>query len=77
MPIGLCHYTHADDCPLLGMMWKGALYIDLALPIGLRSAPKIFTSVADALEWRLKSMGLYQVFHYLDHFLIVILPQCS
>ena len=32
------------------MMWKDALYVDLALPLGLRSAPKIFTSIADALE---------------------------
>ena len=67
--------VHPDDHPLLGMMWKGALYVDSALPFGLRSAPKISTSLADTLEWRLKRMGLQQVFHYLDDFLIVARPQ--
>jgi len=42
--------VHPDDRPLLGVMWKGAYYIDAMLPFGLRSAPKIFTAVADALE---------------------------
>ena len=28
---------------LLGMSWKGSFYIDLALPFGLSSAPRIFT----------------------------------
>lgn len=54
--------------------------MDSALPFGLRSAPKIFTSVADALEWRLKQEGIQQVFHYLDDFLIVAQPdspQCK
>ena len=45
--------------------------MDAALPFGLRSAPKIFTCVADALEWRLRLEGLQQVYHYLDDFLIV------
>ena len=69
--------VHPDDRPLLGMMWKEALYVDSALPFGLRSAPKIFTSIADALEWRLKRIGIQQVFHYLDDFLIVARPQSS
>ena len=34
--------VHPDDRPLLGMMWKEALYVDSALPFGLRSAPKYF-----------------------------------
>ena len=66
--------VHPDDYPLLGMMWREALYVGSALPFGLRSAPKIFTSIADALEWRLKRIGVQQVFHYLDDFLIV---QCK
>lgn len=49
---------HPEDRPLLGMIWEGALYVDSALPFGLRSALKIFTSVADALEWRLRLEGL-------------------
>jgi len=42
--------VHPEDRPLLGVMWEGTLYVDSALLFGLRSAPKIFTSVADALE---------------------------
>ena len=41
---------HPDDRHLLKMIWEGALYIDTALPFGLRSAPKIFTAIADAAE---------------------------
>ena len=66
--------VHPEDRPLLGMRWREALYVDSALPFGLRSAPKLFNSVADALEWKLKHMGIQQVFHYLDDFLIVAPP---
>lgn len=31
--------AHPDDRHLLGMHWKGKLYVDKTLPIGLRSAP--------------------------------------
>ena len=30
--------VHPEDRPLLGMQWKERLYIDTALPFGLRSA---------------------------------------
>ena len=33
---------HADDRLLLVMRWREKIYIDLALPFGLRSAPKVF-----------------------------------
>ena len=42
--------VHPEDRWLLGMVWEGALYIDTVLPFGLRSAPKIFNAVADAVE---------------------------
>ena len=32
---------HPKDYHLLGMLWEGGLFIDLALPFGLRSAPII------------------------------------
>ncbi|KAL5477819.1 hypothetical protein EMCRGX_G024667 [Ephydatia muelleri] len=63
--------VHPDDCPLLGMEWEGKLYIDTALPFGLRSAPKIFTAVADALEWIMKKQGIHTVEHYLDDFILL------
>ena len=34
-----------------GMRWRGNLYVDTTLPFGLRSAPKVFSAVADALLW--------------------------
>ena len=35
----------------LGMSWKNQICVDSMLPFGLRSAPKIFNAIADALEW--------------------------
>ena len=43
--------VHPDDRPLLAVQWGGDILIDGALPFGLRSAPKIFTAIADALMW--------------------------
>ena len=64
--------VHPEVQALLGMQWEGAPYVDAALPFGLCSAPKIFTSVADSLEWILRERGLR---HVLDDFLIVAPPQ--
>ena len=33
--------VHPKDHPLLGMVWRGALYVNSALPFGLTSVPKI------------------------------------
>ena len=60
--------VHPDDCPLLGVQWQGAIYVDAMLPFGLRSAPKIFTAIADALEWVLRRRGVRYVWHYIDDF---------
>ena len=49
--------VHPEDRLLLGMSWNGALYVDVALPFGLHSAPKIFNAVADTVEWILKQEG--------------------
>ena len=45
--------VHPADRWLLGMRWREKLYmyIDTALPFGLRSVPKLFNAIADALEW--------------------------
>ena len=63
----------------MGMLWEGSLYIDTALPFALRSAPKIFTAVADAVEW-IRQEGVDSVFHYLDDYLVVgtpASPECA
>ncbi len=43
--------VHPGDRHWLGIRWNDRVYVDSMLPFGLRSAPKIFTAVADALEW--------------------------
>ena len=40
------------------MMWRDKLYVDTALPFILRSAPKIFNAVADALQWIMERNGV-------------------
>ena len=40
-----------DDRPLLGMQKRGQYFMDLVLPFGLRSAPFMFTAIADPGEW--------------------------
>ena len=62
------------------MHWKEAIYIDTALPFGLRSAPKIFSALADGLIWILHSKGADQSIHYLDNFLLIgppDSPECA
>lgn len=58
--------VHPTDHPLLAIEWKGELYVNPMLPFGLHSAPKIFNTVADTLEWCLRQRGIGNVFHYLD-----------
>ena len=61
--------VHPDDRLLLGVQWQGAIYVDAMLPFGLRSAPKIFTAIADALEWVTRRRGTQFVWHYIDDFI--------
>ena len=63
--------VHPQDRPLQAVQWGVAVYVDPMLPFGLRSAPKIFNAVADALEWCARQRGSHQVFHYLDDFIVV------
>ena len=71
---------HPEDRWLMGMLWDGDLYIDTALPFGLRSAPKIFNAIADAAEWVVKQEGVHSMIHYLDDFLLIgppASPECA
>ena len=56
--------VHPDDRGLLGMRWEDAVFIDAALPFGLRSAPMIFSALADALQWIMKKKGAGWLSHY-------------
>ena len=68
------------DCWLLGMRWDGKVFVDKTLPFGLRSAPFIFSAVADALAWIMKQRGVSFVDHYIDDFVTLGAPlstQCA
>ena len=62
--------VHPQDRPLCGIFWEGSIFVDPVLPFGLRSAPKIFNAIADAIEWQLKQRGVEHVSHYLDDFIV-------
>jgi len=61
--------VHPADCHLLAMKWKKTLFIDTCLPVGLRSALKLFNILADLLSWILEHQHVSLVMPYLDDFL--------
>ena len=69
--------VHPEDRWLMGMRWSETLFVDTALPFGLRSAPKIFTAIADAVEWIAREEGVQFVIHYLDDFLVLGAPDTN
>ena len=46
-----------------------------SLPFGLRSAPKLFNAIADALEWIARHLGVEFLWHYLDDFITIGRPE--
>ena len=69
--------VHPDDRGLLCVQWGGKVLVDKVLPFGLRSAPIIFTAVADALQWIIQKRGVEHLFHYLDDYITVGPPATS
>ena len=68
--------AHPSHRILLGMKWHNQFYVDLVLPFGLRSAPFIFNSIADMVEWILvNSYQIPDLLHYLDDFITAGPPQ--
>ena len=62
--------VHQSHRVLLGMKWRDQFYVDLVLPFGLCSAPFIFNSIADMVEWILvNSYKIPHLLHYLDDFI--------
>ena len=62
---------HPSDQLLLAVKWDDIVYMDRALPFGLRSAPKLFSALTDGLMWLLHSSGVRHGLHYLDDFLLL------
>lgn len=70
--------VHPDDHQLLGMKWQGALYVDTVLPFGVRSAPYIFTCIADLVEWiATQNYEVTFMMHYLNDFHTLVPPGSS
>ena len=63
--------VHPQDRPLQAVVWDSQIFIDPMLPFGLRSAPKIFNAVADALNWYFHQCGIPNIHHYLDDFIMI------
>ena len=63
--------VHPEDRPLMAMQWEESVYVTVALPFGLCSAPTLFNVVADALEWYTKNAGTKTKWHYLDDFITI------
>ncbi len=62
------------------MQWNGRLFVDMALPFVLRSAPKIFTALADALQWIVQDRRVDWLIHYINDFFSAGAPaptQCA
>ena len=61
---------------LLGMKWRGKFFVDLVLPFGLHSAPFIFNSVAEMVEWILRhNYSIPNLLHYLDDYITAGPPE--
>ena len=45
------------DQHLLGFTWDEKVYVDKVLPFGVRSAPLIFSAIADVLLWIMHKRG--------------------
>ena len=62
VPISPCDYW------LLIFEWQGKYYVDMFLPFGLCTAPRIFNLFAEALHWVFETLNEWNVTHYLDDF---------
>ena len=68
--------VHPSHNVLLEMKWYDQLFVDLVLSFGLRSAPFIFKSIADMVEWILvNSYKIPDLLHYLDDLITASPPQ--
>jgi hypothetical protein len=70
------HHVPIDPCDywLLLFEWQGKFYVDMFLPFGLHTAPRIFNLFAEALHWIFDTLHEWNVTHYLDDFLFIFPP---
>ena len=67
--------VHPANWHLLLMRWNDCIFIDICLPCGLRSAPKLFNIFADLLQWIAQTEGISHIMYYLDDFLLLGPPE--
>ena len=46
-------------------------FANTQIPLRLASVPAIFSALAEALEWILRSRGVHNIVHYLDDWMII------
>lgn len=64
--------VHPSDYHLLGYCWNGEFYFDTVLPFGLRSAPALFTRLAQALQWiAVTRSGSAFIIQYMDDYFFI------
>ena len=56
--------VHPGDRWLLRMVWEDSLYVDTVLTYGFRSAPAIFSAVANAPAFIVRNKGVRNLDHY-------------
>lgn len=71
--------VHPHDRPLLGMQWKGRIFIDttLRIPLACIQLLRYFSAVADGLLWMIHEQGFTHALHCLDDFLLLGPPESS
>ena len=57
---------HTNDHWMLGMKWKGQLFVDKASPFGLQLVHIIFNALVEALAFIIIQKGVKGLNHYLD-----------
>lgn len=61
-------YVDPGDYHLLGIHWRSSLWLDIALPFGLRSAALNAQRVSDAVRYLYRRLFKRDVINYLDDF---------
>ena len=62
------------DWYLFIFCWHGKYYVDMFLPFGLRTSPRIYNLFAEGIHWTLEHSFNWIVSHYVDDFLGIFAP---
>ncbi len=68
---------HPDVYHLMGFMWKGAYFYDMALPMGCASACRLFSKNNYAIHFAINKLGVEYTIKVLDDFLFVQIKRAN